>query len=355
MKKIGIVFLIAALIFVSGCSLMFGRQNKEQDRSNFLEKFGRGTQEPSFAPTQPSASNDAYTGLEDIPFSVIDQYDYLNDQHSVFEKLDYDTEYFVKYPDTNILEKYKGTGRTAFPFVNSVTEFSASVYSDHSVVCKYYVFTDDATLDDKLMLYNALCQTVADQYGEHNEGFYYYYYSDGKDRIEDLNFDDETIKTILAAASDDQYEFSRAWDPLANDMRLVMCFAPMSSAALGHLNGDIAIFIYSYGETALPTPTPKPASVPTPKPVSTPTPAPQTLISGTYYPLEGGNPFLTINGTNLTIDFGDDNVWNETISISGNRASFSGHGKFGDATFEQIDSEHIVVQNNYFGGTYTLN
>ncbi len=67
MKKLGIVFLIAALIFTNGCSLLFGR-NKNAAGGDFFEQFGRKRTQSSetAAPTveQESASIDAIDPYE---------------------------------------------------------------------------------------------------------------------------------------------------------------------------------------------------------------------------------------------------------------------------------------------------
>ncbi len=353
MKKIGILFLIAASFFMAGCSL-FGLQNATQKGRSLLDQFDgdRDSRVQETIEPLPSAPD---TRLENIPFSVIDPYKFLTGSLAAFDVLEYNDAYFEENPDSAVLEPYAGSGTVDLPFVNSATEVIANVYSDHNSFHQYYVFKDEATLDDKLALYNALCQSAEAQYGPPDEGFYHYYYPGGKDRTEDLSFNDETIKTLMAATPDGDYEFSRAWDPVGNDMRMAIAISP--NVVMGHQNGDIAVFLYSYAPAAAPTPESKPesASKPTSKSAPAPTPAPLKFISGTYYPLDGGNPFLTISGTNLTIDFGDDNIWDISIEISGSTAMMYDHGKFGNASIRQIDSETIVVDNNYFGGTYTLN
>ncbi len=351
MKKIGAIFLLTAFFFIAGCSL-FGQQSTAQKGGSLLEQLGGSRSSKAQEPSQPLPS-DANADLENIPFSVIDPFDFLRGNQSAFDVLEYDETYFAENPGTELLEKYKGFGKVELPFVKEKTEFYASVQTDYDFVSQYYVFQDNVTLDEKLALYNALCETAADRYGTIDEGYYHYYYMGGKERTEDLSFYDETIKALMAATPDGDYEFSRAWDPVEDSMRLVIALSP--NVVMEHQNGDIGVFIYSYNDIAAPTPTPAPTPTATPKPASTPVPASQKIMSGAYYPLEGGTPFLYINGTSLTVDYGDDNVWQFTIEISGNKAFMIDDGKFGNATFEQIDSETIVVENNYFGGAYTLN
>ncbi len=333
MKKCMIVFLIVLLIFANGCALLFGLSNSRRNADSVIDQLGRAREDRTQDRQKPLQTKEG-NRLDDIPFSFIDPFDILNDSRVVFDMLEYDKAYFSENPDTDLLERYKGVSRVALPFVKNAAEHYASVSTDRESFSQYFVFEDRVSLDDKLAFYNAICEAVADRYGAIDEGFYHYYDSGGSNRTEDLSFGDETIKAHLTAIPNGDFEFSRAWDPVGADERLVVAFSP--NAVMGHQNGDVGVFLYSYhkkndtsGES-------------------------QKIVNGSYYPQTQGNPFLIINGTDLTVDYGDDNIWHLTIEVSGKKAQLMDEGKFGNATFEQIDPETIVVENNYFGGSYTL-